>query len=42
MDYGYSRHGDKKEEIIKDLHKLMESASDEYMKKSISEILSKM
>ena len=42
MDDGYSRHGDSKEEVVKELHKLMESTSDEHMKKSISEILMKL
>ena len=41
-DDGYSRHGDDKEEVKKELRKMMENTSDEQMRKSISEILTKM
>ena len=41
-DDGYSRHGDNKEEITRELHKIMESTKDESIKKSISEVLMKM
>lgn len=41
-DTGYSGHGDEKEEVKKELKRMMENSSDEQMRKSISEILSKM
>ena len=40
-DNGYSRHGDK-EEIKKELKKMMEESTNEQMRKSISEILNRM
>lgn len=42
MEGGYSKKSESKEEIIKELHKLMAEAPDEQIKQSIIEILNKM
>lgn len=41
MNDGYSRHSDK-EQMKKELKEMMESSSDDQMKKSIMEILSRL